>query len=78
MTRWHSITIVDRGKKLHTFDYVPRFEDQAANVEEPRLASHQRAITDGNVTHLKVRGFIQMATASIGYVFHLQDGIPGW
>src|SRR5689334_1813625 len=44
---WHTIVIADGGTKLHTFDYVPRVEDQAHNAEPPRLAWHHRAVIDG-------------------------------
>ena len=31
---------------MHTFDYVPRVQDQQQNVEPPRLAWHHRAVVD--------------------------------
>lgn len=46
MNRWHTITVADRGRKLHTFDYVPRVQDQEQRVEQPRLAWHHRAVVD--------------------------------
>jgi hypothetical protein len=46
MSRWHTIVVADRGRKLHTFDYVPRVQDQEQNVEQPRLAWHHRAVVD--------------------------------
>jgi hypothetical protein len=46
MSRWHTIVVADRGRKLHTFDYVPRVQDQEHNVEHPRLAWHHRAVVD--------------------------------
>lgn len=31
---------------MHTFDFVPRVQDQQQNVEQPRLAWHHRAVVD--------------------------------
>ena len=50
MSRWRTIVVADRGRKLHTFDYVPRVQDQEQNVEQPRLAWHHRAVVRRSAT----------------------------
>jgi hypothetical protein len=47
MSRWRTIVITDGDSNLHTFDYVPRVEEQERNATQPRLAWHHRAILDG-------------------------------
>ncbi len=46
MSRWHSIVIADKRLRLHTFNFVPRFEDQQRRIENPRLAWHQQPVVD--------------------------------